>query len=1032
MNGESGFRRLLRRPLLWALIFGMLVVYGIYAFRQIPVEVLPRFNFPQISVVMHMPGATAAELESQIVRPLEGQMLVLPNLVSVRSVMGNGTVEIDIRFREGTDAQQDLLTVNSAIDRARSQLPANIQPRVEIMGNAINEVVDYAAEIPAGVSPARVERAARAFVVPALRAVPGVQLVNLFGAGEEALWVQPDLAALHHYHVPVTSIVRAIKDQVLLQPGGYVTLGHQDIIIEARSLPVHIAELERIPVSGPNGPIPLSNLARVVRAAMPTHNTVLLDGHPSVALIVFKQPGASTVPVTQAVQSVLDETLNQLPAGVRWVRYYNQGHLVNVIGADLGRNLILGGILAVFVLFWILGAGRGIWVLGCSIPISLLLGIALLHTAGQSLDLMTLGALTVAVGMLADDAILVLESIYYCWEQGDSHWAGVWRGVKTIAIPDITGTLTIVAVFVPLLFVGGLAGLFFIPFALAMTLVLLASLAVSLSFIPLSLGFIGARQRSTPTSGGKWLERSRRLNEKLFNLVVRGPRLSLAITFGILILSLAGLALVPVNFLPLPNEGVLLESFTLPPGSSLVDTEAAVQKITRRLSADTAVSHVSARIGSASTTAYTEPAYAGEIQILLKPDVNVNSLGAIGRRLLKKSQLTGVQLAIDTPTVERVGESLSGLPMPFVIHLFGSSISELRKIAEKVTTRLQTIPSLTSLFNNDGYPVTQLQLRPKPDALTAYALTPAQLYAQVNPLLNGQIVAQVPEGNVPLDLYMRLADAQDKSLADLGRVPIRTVRPSGAAIGGWTPLNQLADLNLVTTPNQIRHIGGARALDIYATPTGGIGSTIAAAKRALAGLKLPPGYRISFGGLYPELIAAAEGLGMAALAAFVFLVAILILQFESLLVPGILLLEIPLALMGGAIALIVSGVGLNATGLVAFLTLIGIGLNHGIVLLDRARHNETAGMPVGEAVREAIHVRFRPIVLTALTAALGMLPTALGWGQGAAPEQGLAVVLFGGVLWSAVRSTNLIPALYIYWRRKHLAKGGIPGLSQSV
>jgi cobalt-zinc-cadmium resistance protein CzcA len=491
--------------------------------------------------------------------------------------------------------------------------------------------------------------------------------------------------------------------------------------------------------------------------------------------------------------------------------------------------------------------------------------------------------------------------------------------------------------------------------------------------------------------------------------------LSLTITFVLLLLSLAGLALVPVNFLPLPNEGVLLESFTLPPGSSLVDTEAVVRTITQHLQADPDVAHVFARIGSSANTAYTEPAYAGEIQISLKPGVNVNSLDAIGRRVLRESQMTGVQSALDTPTVERVGESLSGLPQPFVIHLFGSQIGELRALADQVAARLRPIPALADIFNNDGYPVTQLQMQPRPEALAAYHLTPAQLYAQINPLLNGEVVAKVPEGNVPLDIYVRLGDAPQKSLHELGQLPIRT--------DGWTPLGQLAELNLVNTPNQIRHIGGARALDILATPTGPLGSTITAAKNALAGLKLPPGYRWTFGGLYPELEQAALGLGLAALAAFVLMVGILILQFDGLLVPGLLLLEIPLAVMGGAIALIVSGVGLNAIGLVAFLTLIGIGLNHGIVLLYRARSNEAAGMPVEEAVKEAIHVRFRPIVLTTLTAALGMLPTAVGWGQGAAPEQGLAVVILGGVLWSAIRSTNLIPALYLHWRRKQIAKG---------
>ena len=1014
MTTEQHRWRVLLHPIFWVLVFGVLVTYSFYSFLKIPVEVLPRFNFPQISVFVHEPGATATEMETLITRPIEGQILSLPNLVSVRSAMGNGLVEVDIRFREGTDAQQDLLAVNGAIDRARGRLPASVHPFSQIMGNAINEVADYTLQIPSGIAPAQVQRAVRAHVAPALRALSGVQFVEVYGTGDEALWVQPNLDAMRRYQMPITAITQAIKEQVLLSPGGYITQGHQDVLIEARSLPTHISQLEQIPVPGPHGPIPLHDLARIIRASVPTHNAVSLDGRPSVALIVFKQPGASTVPVTKAVQSVLDQTLGQLPQGVHWVRTYNQGHLVHIVGADLGRNLAIGGALAIIVLFWVLGAGRGIWTLAFSIPLSLLMGIAALYALGQSLNLMTLGALTVAVGLLADDAIIVLESIYHRWEQGDAHWPGVWNGLKAIVIPDVTSTLTTVAVFVPLLFVGGLAGLFFIPFALAMTLALVASMLVSLSFLPLGLGFMQARPHGKPTSGGRWLERAQVLNEKLFNMVSRHPRTSLAITFATLVLSLIGLILVPINFLPLPNEGVLLESFTLPPGSSLVDTEKTARSITQRLQADPGVAHVFVRIGSASNTAYTEPAYAGEIQIALKRSVSANSLDAIGKRILRKTHLPGIQVALGTPTVERIGESLSGLSQPFVIHLFGSSIAKMREVADEVTARLRHIPALADIFNNDGYPVTQLQLKPKSRAMAAYGLTPAELNAQINPLLNGQVVAQVPEGNVPLDLYVRLADVHRRSLSELSRLPIRTT--------GWTPLGTLTDLTLVSTPNQIRHIDGARALDILATPTGPLGSTIAEAKRALVGLHLPAGYRVSFGGLYPQLEKAAIGLGMAALAAFVLMIGILILQFDGLLVPGLLLLEIPLALMGGAIALIVSGVGLNAIGLVGFLALIGIGLRHGIVLLDRARRNEAAGMLVEEAVREAIRVRFRPIMLTALTAILGMLPTALGLGQGAAPEQGLAVVILGGVVWSVIRSTNLIPALYLYWRRKQLVQ----------
>ncbi len=1004
------------RPVPWVLVFGALIAYGIAAFLHIPVEVLPRFGFPEIAVIAHQPGATAGELETGIVRPLEGRILELPNLASERATMGNGTVEIDLRFRSGTGTAQDLAAVNGAIDRARGRLPASVHPSAEVMGAAIDEVADYTAVIPDAVAPAAVLRAVRANVVPALRALPGVRRVEAFGTGDEALWVQPDLAALRDADVPVSALAAALRAQVVLRPGGYLSLGHQDAPIELRSLPTTVDALARTAVSGPTGPIPLGDLARIVRGPVPTHNAVLLDGRPSIALTIFKQAGASTVPVTRAVQAALGRTQDQLPRGVRWVRTYDQGHIVGLIGADLGRNLLVGAGLAIAVLLAVLGAGRGIWVLALSIPLSLLAAVAGLYAVGQSLNLMTLGALTVAVGLLADDAIIVLESIYHRWEQGEGRWDGIRQGLRDIASPDVTGTLSTVAVFLPLLFVGGLAGLFFVPFALAMTLALLASLLVSLSAIPLGLGFIGARPRAVPTLGARALDRLRRVNMRLFDLAARHPRAGLAACLALLAASLAGLAVVPIDFLPLPNEGVMLESFTLPPGSALAETEAAVRGITARLRADPAVAHTYARIGSASRTAYTEPAYAGEIEIVLRPGLAVNSLDRIGRRLLRESRTAGVQLALDTPTIERLGESLSGLPQPFVIHLFGARLATLRGLSQQITARLRGVPELTDIFNNDGYPVTQITLSPRPDALAAQGMTPAQLDRQLRLLLRGEVVAEVPDGNVPLDLYVRLADSTGLSLEALRQLPVRT--------GGWTPLGQLARLRLVASPNQIRHIDGARALDILATPNGSLGAAIAAARRALRGLHLPPGYRIGFGGLYPQLIDAAIGIAVAACAAFALMAGVLMLQFDGLLVPGLLLLQIPLAFTGGAAALAVSGVGLNASGLVAFLTLVGIGLNHGIVLLYRVRRNEAAGQEVEAAVREAVAVRFRPILLTTLTAVLGMLPTALGWGAGAAPEQGLAVVILGGIVWSALLSTNLIPALYLHRRRRQPGAGG--------
>ncbi|MDE2006994.1 MAG: efflux RND transporter permease subunit, partial [Rhodospirillales bacterium] len=999
----------LRRPILTILVYGGLLAWSVHALLAIPVEVLPRFELPQIAVITHVPGATARDLETLVTRPLEGELLALPDIVDLRSVMGNGVVETDIRFVSASGATRDLAAVNGAIDRARGALPAGVSPYAQIMGNAINEVADYTAAIPPGVAPDAVQRAVLTRIVPALRALPGVQRVEVYGAGDEALLVAPRPEAMRRYGVGIGAIMAALRNNAVLGSTGYLTLGHQDVPVGLRALPRDAAALAAIPVAGPEGKVPLGALADVSRGPMPTHNAVLLDGRRAVALTVFKQPGASTLPVTRAVRALLAESRGQLPAGVRWVRFYDQGHLVGLIGADLGRNLMIGGVLAAALLVWILGTGRGIWVLVASIPLSLLLGIACLHALGQSLDLMTLGALTVAIGILADDAIIVLESIYHRFELGETGWAGIRNGLLAIAGPDVTGTLTVVAVFAPFLFTGGVAGLFFVPFALAMSCALLASLFVSLTFIPLALGFIGAAPARRVALGARVAERLRAGNARLLDLTLRFPRLGLGLAALVLLGGIAGLALVPVTFLPLPNEGVLLESFSLTPGSALTEAEAAVRGMIRRLRRDPAVAHLSARIGSAASTAYTEPAYAGEIQIALRPGVNAGSLDRIGARVLRESRLPGVQLSLDTPTIERVGESLAGLPQPFVIRLFGERLGVLRSLARRVAARLRHVAALSDVIDDDAYPVTVLEVRPRPAALAAHGTSAAAIRAALRPLLGGEVAATVPEGGYPLPIFVRLDRASTLSVNALRGLPI------GAA--GGVPLGQLADVTIAVVPDQLRHLDGARALDILASPTGTPGAAIAATRRALAGLALPRGYRIGFGGLYPELERAALGLGIAAIASFALMAGILALQFAGWLAPFVLLLQIPLGFAGGAVALSVSGVGLNAAGLIAFVTLIGLSLRQGIVLLDYARRGEAEGLALEAAVREAVRVRFRPILLTTLTAALGMLPTALGWGQGAAPEQGLAIVILGGIVWSALLSTNLLPALYLRWRR---------------
>ncbi len=1006
---------LLKRPALWVLIYLTLIGYGLYAWFHIPIEVLPPFNMAQISIIAHDPGTSAEEVETLLVRPLEAQLLGLQGLSNLRSTMGEGTAELTARFTSSTNPHIALQMVYSAIDRARKQLPAGVMLQTQITGNAINEVADYAMKIPPSVPlwKARLDVATR--ILPALRALPGVQKVDLFGAGDPALWIQPDPLLMRNAGVNLTDIETALSDQALLAPAGQLQLGHQSLLIEARSLPLQPEQLAAIPVQGTKGVVPLSAVARVVHTGIPIHSAVRLNGQPALGMIIFKQPNASTVPVNRQVTAILEHLHDQLPAGAKWVSIYRQSYLVNLIGGDLGRSLLVGGLLALIVLGWILGWQRHTAILAISIPVSLLLAIGGLYAIGQTLNLLTLGALAVAVGLLLDDAIIVLESIYHRWEQGHMGTNGVRKGLRDIFGADVTGTLTTVSAYLPLIAVGGLAGLFSRPFALAMSLALLASLLVSLTLIPAILSRTHTLPLPTRSAGYfmRWLGRG---NSHLLDFTLHHPFISTGGVLFLLILSLAGAGLVPVNFLPLPNAGVLLDSFTLPPGTSLDETVTTVNKISKRLRSDPAVAQVYARIGSAQNTAYTELSSAGEIQIVLFPNKTGNDLNTLANHLLTLSRQPDVQQSIDTPTIERVGESLSGLPQPFEIALIGNHIKTLRKLSLQVTARLKQVPDLADVFNNDAYPVNQLRIEPRTDALRLAGLTPRALFAQITPLLRGRVIARIPDGISNLALYVRLTDASYQTPEQLGQLPIKTAT-------GWQPLIRLATLRKTIVPNQLRHLNGARAVEILATPLGPLGSVIAKAKQAMTSLHMPPGYRLKFGGLFLELEHTALVLGLAGLVALALTLGVMVLQFGNLRIPLILLLQAPLALTGGLLALTISGVGLNATSLIGFLALIGVSLNHGIVLLTYAQRSENEGLPVEEAVRKAVHTRLRPIVLTTLTAILGMSPIALGWGAGAAPEQGLAIVVMGGVLFSSLLATNLLPALYVHSRRRVLTRG---------
>lgn len=997
-----------RRRTLWVLLYSGLVAYGIHALINIPVEVLPAFNFPEVNIIAQWPGASARELETSVTRPLESELLALPHLQTLRSAMGGGIVTLTARFRNKTDPSQDLQAVYGAIDRAKSGLPQDVNPYAQVMGNAVNEVADYAVSLDPGTTRLSARIAVRNQVLPTLRGLPGVQRVYLIGGGTPSYWVQPRPSALIQAGITLPALAGSLEKDLVLSPAGHLDWGHQQVFATVRREPANPAALSHWLVSTDTGQkVPLQEIARVVKAPEPALHDVLLDGKPSLYLVVMKQQGASTASVDDEVAHSLKRLGSALPHGATFVPIYRQAHVLRLIGSDLGRNLLIGGALAILVLMFFLGTGREVLILALTIPLSLLSAIAVLYAFGETLNLLTLGALTVAVGLLADDGIIVLESILSEWETGRRGMEGLRHGLKRIALADVTGTLTTAIVFVPLLMAGGLAGLFTAPFSLSMIAALGASLVVSLSMVPLLMA--GIKRHGHPAFFTRGQASIRWLLEKnlwLSAWIARKPRSSLGITLGITAASFAALILIPFNFLPLPNEGVLLDSFTLPPGTALPRVEKTVASMSKTMLADPAVAHVLARIGSPASSAYSEHSNEGEIQIVLKHGVHASRLDSLAQRLMREASRPGVEQSTDTPTIERVGESLSGLPQPFVIRIEGQNIKTLEQLTENAAKRLRKSSVFQTVFANDAFPVNQLLITPHPSDLAAYGVSPHALSRTLQLGIDGKAIGRIPRGNSYFNLYIRFAQPQKYSPEELHALPIP--RPGRPAV----PLDALASLRLKSVPSVLRHLNGARMLQITGTPSGSGTDISGKIHKVLAGMHWPHGYHFNLGGLYKEFEHTAFVLVGLAIAAVILMAGILLLHFDGWLKPALILLEVPLALGGGAAALALSRIGLNLLGLVGFITLIGVSLNHAIVLMDRVQRNEREGRSSKAAVEDAIRARFRPILLTTLTAVLGALPTAVGWGIGAAPEQGLAVVIVGGMLWTSLLSANLIPSLY--------------------
>jgi len=777
---------------------------GAFALLHLPVGLFPGLDVPVVNIISHYPGAGSEDMELLITRPIENRLRTIPGVRRVSSTSIEGVSQVTAEFDWGTRLADARQLVQAEIGAVQGELPAGVKPRLESIGTTLQEVAGYV--VYGGGSPIDLRTTVRMDLAGRLMSVQGVSRVEVIGGDEAAFIVRLRPAAMARAHLTIDAVTTALAKYNQVAASGFIDRGCREYLIRGDSRLKTIDDIKSVPVSAHGRhSVFLRDIATVKPGRVPRHYQIHGNGLPAVAFMVFKQSSASTINVVRGVDRKLAELKSLLPAGTKIRKFYDQADIVAQARDSLFHDLIMGALLAMAVLFFFMGTFRAALIVTATIPITLLATLAMMQAFGQTLNVITLSALTLAVGMVVDDAIVVAESIMRHLQSGEDRQAASLAGAAEIAGPNASGTFTTVAAFAPLLFLGGIAGLFVRPFGLVISVALFVSLMASLIFVPMLFGRAGF-------SGGRHAMGSRLLAclDRVLQRVLRFTFAHRGVTVlaAILALGLGGLAawLGPVNLLPHIDEGAVLIEYTMPPGTSLKESDRIGEILEREALAQPDVETVYRRNGSPRRGFQIEGVNRGELTMKLTSRlVRTRTVGQIMAALRREySKIPGVAFIYHQPTQEKMDESLSGLPAMFGVTIFGTDMHELVALAARAEKIMAQDAAFSNIINNTKIKSPQIIVRPDPVELSRYGLTPGAVFKTIQAARFGVRATTIVRQRQQVQVLVKAGSPSEATLAWLKGLAVST--PSGQRI----PLRRVASIRITHLPAAVTRLNGQR------------------------------------------------------------------------------------------------------------------------------------------------------------------------------------------------------------------------------
>jgi CzcA family heavy metal efflux pump len=1001
----NGGGLVLRHGRALALLVALFVAAGAIAYARLPRGLYPELSFPRVSVVATFPDATAELVLRNVTRTLEEGLTTVLGVRRVRSRTIRGAVELSLLFDADADMVVALQLVQARLGELRGELPSTCAVVAERITPTSFPIMTV--NVDGAVPPAELREVALYRIRPALSRVPGVGLVTVTAGEVREVEVELDPARAEAAGLTAEEIARRLGGSDRLASVGRIDHGYRRYVIVLNGQAATLEEIGAIVVGGSErAPIRLADVARVQEGFADPRLLVRSPSGPAAVVNVARRPGGDVVSLQRELSRALSALERDLPAGVRLTPVYDQAPLIGAATGAVRDAIVVGALLAAIVLFYFLRDLRATLLATLAVPLSLLSACAVLWIFHGSLNLMSLGGMAIAVGLVIDDAVVVVEALHRELALGRSSDEAAAAAVSKLFGPVLSSTATTVVVFAPLALLSGVIGTFFASLALTLAAAVIASMVIALTLIPLLSAWWlrpGAHPARDPLSAGylRWLRGSQR-------------RRALVIGGGVAILLIGGVCsrFLQTGFIPELDEGAYVLDYFTPVGTSLAEADRLAQGIDDVLRGDPDVASFTRRLGAELGPPRATETSRGDVMVRLRAGGRSGVEEVMERqRAALAARLPGVRVELLQLLQDMLGD-LEGSPEPIELKLFGADTAELRRQAKRVADAIRDMDGLADLYDGQVACSPERLVRFDPIALGRIGLTTEAAAAQLGAALAGAEAAALPVEDRLVPIRVRWPDRVRFEERVLERVRLRA--PSGA----WVPLVQLGHSEDGCADSELLRENLRPMVAVTARLEGrDLGSAMAEIERRLDRVPLPAGYAIEIGGQrfsqHESFVALASALG----SSLALVLLVLVAQFGRFAAPLAILSAAPLALSGGVLALVLSRTALNVSSLLGAIVLGGLVVKNGILLLHHAVEQERAGLAVADALVEAGAMRLRPILMTTLCTLVGLVPLALGLGEGSELHRPLAIAVLGGLSLSTLATLFLVPAVYGLLRR---------------